>query len=264
MEASVVEVPNLSLNDGRTIPQFGLGVWQVPNNVVTDAVLAALEAGYRSVDTAALYRNEEGVGTAIARSGVPREELFVTTKLRGNNLGYDQAMRGIDESLGKLGLDYVDLYLIHWPGGSTNTYVETWKAFEQIKADGRARSIGVSNFDISNLRHLFDATETVPAVNQVELNPDRPEEQLREFHAEHGIVTESYSPLAVGRLVRDRMAAEIAERYDRSPVQVLLRWNLQLGNRVIPKSVTPERIRANIQVFDFELSQEDMDLLSSR
>ncbi|TCO54344.1 2,5-diketo-D-gluconate reductase A [Actinocrispum wychmicini] len=260
----MVEVPNLVLNDGRAIPQFGLGVWQVPNSAVTAAVLSALEAGYRSVDTAAMYRNEDGVGAAIAASGVPRADLFVTTKLRGNDLGYDAAMRGFDESLRKLKSDYVDLYLIHWPGGTAAQYVDAWKAFEGLRADGRARSIGVSNFGISHLRTLFDQTGTVPAVNQVEVHPDRPETDLRAFHAEHGIVTEAYSPLAVGRLVKDRTARRMAERYGRTPAQILLRWNIQLGNRVIPKSVRPERIRENLDVFDFELTDEDMALLADR
>jgi 2,5-diketo-D-gluconate reductase A len=255
-------VPELTLNDGRTIPQFGLGVWQVPNSSVAKAVSAAFEAGYRSVDTAALYRNEEGVGEAIASSGLPREDLFITTKLQGADGGYDGAMRGFDKSLGKLGLDSVDLYLIHWPDRSGTKYLDTWRAFEQLRADGRARSIGVSNFHISHLRRLFDATETVPAVNQIKLHPGQPEEQLREFHAQHGILTEAYSPLAVGQLVRDRTVGELARKYGRTPAQVLLRWNIQLGNRVIPKSVKPLRIQENIDVFDFELADDDMALLT--
>jgi 2,5-diketo-D-gluconate reductase A len=257
-------VPNLKLNDGHTIPQLGLGVWQVPNAQATPAVATALEAGYRSVDTAALYGNEDGVGKAIASSGIPRDELFITTKLRGNDLGHDQALRGIDDSLRRLGLDYVDLYLIHWPARSTKVSVDTWKAFEKIHADGRARSIGVSNFGIRELRALFDATETVPAVNQIRLHPGQDEADLRAFHQQHGIVTESYSPLAVGKLVNDKVAAEIGARYNRSAAQVLIRWNLQLGNVVIPKSVTPERIRQNFDVLDFELSEEDMAALTNR
>jgi 2,5-diketo-D-gluconate reductase A len=258
----VVKVPDLTLNDGHTIPQFGLGVWQVPNSQVAAAIGSAFDAGYRSVDTAAMYRNEEGVGEAIAAADVPRDDLFVTTKLRGNHLGYDNAMRGFDESIRKLRLDYLDLYLIHWPGGSDAQQVDTWKAFEQLRADGRVRSIGVSNFGITELRTLFDSTGTVPAVNQIELHPERPEENMRAFHAEHGIVTESYSPLAVGKLVGDRTAAGLAQKYGRTPAQILLRWNVQLGNRVIPKSVRPQRIQENIAVFDFELSDEDMAALA--
>jgi 2,5-diketo-D-gluconate reductase A len=257
----VVQVPNLTLNDGHTIPQFGLGVWQVPNSSVAAAVGSAFEAGYRSVDTAAMYRNEQGVGDAIAAADVPREDLFVTTKLMGNDLGYDSALRGFDESIRKLRLDYLDLYLIHWPGGSGAAQVDTWKAFEQLRADGRVRSIGVSNFGPAELRTLFDNTGTVPAVNQIELHPERPEETMRAFHAEHGILTESYSPLAVGRLLQDRTVGSIAQKYGRTPAQILLRWNIQLGNRVIPKSVHPERIRENIDVFDFELADDDMAVL---
>lgn len=258
----MVNVPTLALNDGRSIPQFGLGVWQVPNSSATRAVQAAFEAGYRSVDTAALYRNESGVGDAIAASDIPREDLFITTKLQGGDRGYDGALRGFDESIAKLKLDYIDLYLIHWPGRSDKKYVEAWQAFKQLQADGRARSIGVSNFDVSHLRRLFDETGTVPAVNQIELHPELPQATLRAFHAENGIVTESYSPLAVGRLVNDRTVGRVAEKYGRTPAQVLLRWNLQLGNRIIPKSVRPQRIQENIDIFDFELAEDDMALLT--
>jgi 2,5-diketo-D-gluconate reductase A len=258
----VVKVPDLTLNDGHTIPQFGLGVWQVPNSAAAKAIQAAFEVGYRSVDTAALYRNEEGVGDAVAASGIAREDLFITTKLWGTDGGYDGAMRGFDQSLSKLRLDYVDLYLIHWPERSGTKYVDAWRAFEQLKADGRARSIGVSNFHISHLRTLMDRTGTVPAVNQIELHPGQAEDQLRAFHTEHGILTEAYSPLAVGRLVRDRTAGSLAQKYGRTPAQVLLRWNIQLGNRVIPKSVRPQRIQENIDVFDFELAEDDMAVLT--
>lgn len=255
-------VPYLTLNDGNTIPQFGLGVWQVPNGKTPATIRTAFEAGYRSVDTAALYRNESGVGEAVAAGDVPREELFITTKLWGSEHGYDSAMRGFDESIRKLGLEYVDLYLIHWPPRTGTAYVDTWKAFEKLKADGRARSIGVSNFHISHLRRLADETDTVPAVNQIELHPRLPQEQLREFHAAHGILTESYSPLDQGRLVRDRTIGGIAQKYGRTPAQVILRWHIQLGCRVIPKSVSPERIRENIDVFDFELADDDMQAIS--
>jgi 2,5-diketo-D-gluconate reductase A len=237
-------------------------VWQVPNSSVAKAVSAAFEAGYRSVDTAALYRNENGVGDAIAATDVPREELFITTKLQGPDRGYDGAMRGFDESIRKLGLDYLDLYLIHWPGRSAGKNVEAWKALEQLRADGRARSIGVSNFDATHLGRLFDETGTVPAVNQIEVHPEQPETALRAFHAEHGILTESYSPLAVGRLVHDKTVGGLAQKYGRTPAQVLLRWNIQLGHRVIPKSVRPQRIQENIAVFDFELADDDMAVLT--
>lgn len=251
-------VPYLTLNDGNTIPQFGLGVWQVPNGKAAPAILTAIEAGYRSVDTAALYRNESGVGDAIERAGVPREELFITTKLWGSDQSYDAAMRGFDESIRKLRLEYVDLYLIHWPPRSGTAYVDAWKAFEKLKADGRVRSIGVSNFQVSHLRRLAEETETVPSVNQIELHPRLPQRQLREFHAAHGILTESYSPLDQGRALRDRTIAGIAQKYGKTPPQIILRWHIQLGCRVIPKSVTPERIRENIGIFDFELADDDV------
>jgi 2,5-diketo-D-gluconate reductase A len=254
-------VPYLTLNDGNTIPQFGLGVWQVPNSKAAPAIKAAFEAGYRSVDTAALYRNESGVGDAVEQAGLPREELFITTKLWGSDQSYDAAMRGFDESIRKLRLEYVDLYLIHWPPRSGTAYVDAWKAFEKLKADGRVRSIGVSNFQISHLRRLADETETVPAVNQIELHPRLPQRQLREFHAAHGILTESYSPLDQGRAVRDRTIAGIAQKYGKTPAQIILRWHIQLGCRVIPKSVTPKRILENIDIFDFELADDDVRLI---
>jgi len=206
------EVPNLTLNDGNTIPQFGLGVWQVANDRVAAAIQTAFDAGYRSVDTAALYRNESGVGVAVAATDIPREDLFVTTKLWNSDQGYDGAMRGFDESIRKLKLEYVDLYLIHWPPRSGTRYLDAWKAFEKLRADGRVRSIGVSNFHLSHLRRIFDETETVPAVNQIELHPNLTQTQLREFHAEHGILTEAYSPLAQGKLVRDKAIGVLATR----------------------------------------------------
>ena len=257
------DVPYLTLNDGNTIPQFGLGVWQVPNSKAAPAIRTAFEAGYRSVDTAALYRNESGVGDAVEQAGLPREELFITTKLWGSDQSYDAAMRGFDESIRKLRLEYVDLYLIHWPPRSGTAYVDAWKAFEKLKADGRVRSIGVSNFQISHLRRLADETETIPAVNQIELHPRLPQRQLREFHASTGILTESYSPLDQGRAVRDRTIAGIAQKYGKTPAQIILRWHIQIGCRVIPKSVTPERIRENIDIFDFELADDDLHTIDA-
>jgi 2,5-diketo-D-gluconate reductase A len=254
----MISVPDLMLNDGNTIPQFGLGVWQVPNNRAAAAIQTAFDAGYRSVDTAALYRNESGVGDAIAATDIPREDLFITTKLWNSDEGYDGAMRGFDESIRKLKLEYVDLYLIHWPPRSGTRYVDAWKAFEKLRADGRVRSIGVSNFHISHLRRISDETETVPAVNQIELHPNQTQTQLREFHAEHGIITEAYSPLAQGKLVRDKTIGGLAQKYGRTPAQIILRWHIQLGNRVIPKSITPTRIKENIDIFDFELADDDM------
>ncbi|WP_393916638.1 aldo/keto reductase [Halostreptopolyspora alba] len=246
------------------MPQVGFGVFQVPD-AETDAVVAtALEAGYRSIDTAALYKNEEGTGRAIAASGLSREDLFVTTKLWNTDQGYDAALRAFDTSLAKLGLDYVDLYLIHWPVPAQNAYVDTWRAFERIHSEGRAKAIGVSNFQPSQLQRLMDETDTVPAVNQVELHPRLQQATLREFHAANGIVTEAWSPLGKGKwLLEDPTLVRIAERHGVSPARVALRWSVQLGNVVIPKSATPSRIRDNLDLFGFELDSEDMSALES-
>ncbi|WSM88199.1 aldo/keto reductase [Actinacidiphila glaucinigra] len=241
------------------MPQLGFGVWQVPDDEAATAVATALEAGYRSIDTAALYRNEQGTGRAIAASGIPREELFVTTKLWNTDQGHDNALRAFDASLGKLGLEYVDLYLIHWPAPARGLYLETWRALEKIHADGRARAIGVSNFPVDLLRHLLDEGGVPPVLNQVELHPHLPQTELRAFHAGHGIATEAWSPLGQGRGLLDEPAlAAIAAKHGRTPAQVVLRWHLQIGNVVIPKSVTPSRIRENIDVFGFELDGEDL------
>jgi 2,5-diketo-D-gluconate reductase A len=255
---STATVPTITLNTGAEMPQLGFGVFQVPPDETERVVTTALEAGYRSIDTAAAYRNEEGVGRALAASGIPREELFVTTKLWNDQQGRDSALAAFERSLGLLGLDHVDLYLIHWPVPSQDRYVETWKAFEEIAASGRAKAIGVSNFQPAHLQRLFDETDTVPALNQIELHPRLAQAELRELHARHGIATEAWSPLAQGELLQDATIAGIAERLGRSPAQVILRWHLQLGNVVIPKSVTPERIRANIELFDYELGEDDM------
>jgi 2,5-diketo-D-gluconate reductase A len=257
-------VPTVTLNNGVSMPQLGFGVFQVPNAETAEAVSHALEAGYRSIDTAAAYGNEAGVGKALAEAGVPREDLFITTKLWNSEQGYDAALRAFDASLDELGLDYLDLYLIHWPTPARGRYADTWKAFAKLLADGRVRSIGVSNFQPEHLRQAIDATGVVPAVNQVELHPYLTQEPLRAFHAEHGIVTEAWSPLGQGKgLLDDPAIAEIARRHDRSAAQVVLRWHLQLGNVVIPKSVTPSRIAENLDVFDFTLDAEGVEALSS-
>ena len=258
------KVPSLALNNGVPMPQLGFGVWQVPDDEAATAVATALEAGYRSIDTAAIYRNERGTGQAVAASGIPREELFVTTKLWNSDQGYDATMRAFDASLDKLGLDHVDLYLIHWPLPSKDAYVDTYRAFEKIHADGRARAIGVSNFLPEHLERLIGETSVVPAVNQIELHPQLQQTASREAHARHGIATEAWSPLGQGKGILEVPAiVAIARKHGRTPAQVVLRWHLQLGNVVIPKSVTPSRIRENIDVFDFTLDPEDLAAIAA-
>jgi 2,5-diketo-D-gluconate reductase A len=255
----VSKVPTLTLNNGIEMPQLGFGVWQVPDDEATQTVTTALEAGYRSIDTAAIYGNEEGTGRALASAGTAREELFVTTKLWNDEQGYDRTLRAFDVSLDKLGLDYLDLYLIHWPTPAADKYVDTYRAFEKILADGRARSIGVSNFLPEHLERLIDETSVVPAVNQIELHPQFQQARSRAFHKERSIATEAWSPLGQGKgLLEVPTVLAIARKHERTPAQVVLRWHLQLGNVVIPKSVTPSRIRENIDVFDFELDGDDL------
>ncbi|MDF4252633.1 aldo/keto reductase [Streptomyces sp. WMMB303] len=252
-------VPTITLNNGVTMPQLGFGVWQVPADEAATAVTTALESGYRSIDTAAAYENEEGVGRALTASGLPRDEVFVTTKLWNADQGYDTTLRAFDASLTKLGLDFVDLYLIHWPMPEVDRYEETWRAFEKIHADGRARAIGVSNFQPTHLNRIIQLGGTVPAVNQIELHPRLQQSVPRAFHADHHIATEAWSPLGQGGdLLDDPTLGGIAERHGKTVAQVVLRWHLQLGNVVIPKSVTPSRVRENIDLFDFELSGEEM------
>ncbi|WP_327658066.1 aldo/keto reductase [Streptomyces sp. NBC_00483] len=255
--------PEVTLNNGVTMPQLGFGVFQVPDDEAHAAVTSALDAGYRSIDTAALYENEKGTGRAIADYGLAREDVFVTTKLWNTEQGRDTALRAFDASLDRLGMDYVDLYLIHWPVPSRDKYVETWQAFEEILASGRARAIGVSNFLPEHLDRLAAETSVVPALNQIELHPRLQQSELRAYDAEHGIATEAWSPLGRGNgVLDDEIVTALARKYDRSPAQIVLRWHLQLGNVVIPKSVTPSRIRENIAVFDFELTSDDIAALA--
>jgi 2,5-diketo-D-gluconate reductase A len=256
-------VPSLKMNNGLEIPQLGFGVFLVPPEETQQAVTEALKAGYRLIDTAQGYKNEEGVGAAIAESDVPRDELFITTKLTNSEQGYDTTLTAFDGSMKKLGIDVLDLFLIHWPLPMFDQYVETWRAFEKLLADGRVRSIGVSNFEIAHLERLLAETDVTPAVNQIELHPQFPQEELRAFHDEHGILTESWGPLGQGKgLLENPSIVEVAQRKARTPAQVVLRWHLQLGCVVIPKSVNPDRIRENIDLFDFELDDADMAEIS--
>jgi 2,5-diketo-D-gluconate reductase A len=256
-------VPTLELNDAHRIPQLGFGTFQVPSEQTARAVELALRTGYRLIDTAAAYGNEAEVGEGIRASGLGRDEVFVTTKLWNSSQGHDRALRAFEKSLERLGFDYVDLYLIHWPAPDQGLYVETWEALCELKADGRARSVGVSNFLVEHLERIIDTTGTVPAVNQIELHPLLPQAELREYHSRRGIVTEAWSPLAKGQLLGDPVIREIASAHRRTPAQVILRWHIQLGNVVIPKSVTPERIEENFRLFDFELDAEQLAAIGS-
>lgn len=251
------------MNDGNSIPQVGLGVWQTPPEDTERAVATALEAGYRHIDTAAAYRNEREVGEALKKSGLPRDQVFITTKLWNSDQGYGSTLRAFDKSMDRLGLDSLDLYLIHWPMPANGAFVETFKAFADLREQGRIRSIGVSNFEPEHLRELVDATGIVPAVNQIELHPLLQQEELREMHAQMGIATEAWSPLGQGSLLSNDTVVSVAEAHGKTPAQVLIRWHMQLGNIVIPKSVTPERIVSNFDVFDFELSEQDMASVST-
>jgi 2,5-diketo-D-gluconate reductase A len=253
-----IDVPQITLNDGRTIPQLGLGVYKVADDEAERVVETALGEGYRHLDTAEFYANERGVGRALQASGVPRDEVFLTTKVWNTAQGYDETLRSFDESLVKLGTDHVDLYLIHWPAPKQDKYVETYRALETIRAEGRALSIGVSNFQVAHLERLMAETDVVPAVNQVEAHPWLPQHELRAFDAAHGIVTEAWSPLARGRILGDAALVRIGAKHGVTPAQVTIRWHLQQGLVVIPKSVTPSRIRANLDVFGFELDADDL------
>ncbi|GAA2054644.1 aldo/keto reductase [Catenulispora yoronensis] len=254
----------ITLNDGVRIPQLGYGVWQVPDAQAHESVAAALEIGYRHIDTAAAYENEAGVGRAVAESGLVREEVFLTTKLWNANQGYDATLRAFDRSLELLGTEYVDLYLIHWPVPEQDLYIESWRALEKIASDGRARAVGVSNFTAETLDRLLKEGTRTPAINQIELHPYFPQAAMREYNRKHGIATEAWSPLGQGGdLLKEPLLTTLGDRYGKSPAQVVLRWHLQLGNVVIPKSVTPSRIRENFEVFDFELTPEEVDQITA-
>ena len=248
--------PTISLNDGNVIPQLGFGVWQVPNEEAAKVVGTAISTGYRSIDTAAIYGNEIGVGKAIAASPVQRTQLFITTKLWNDH--HTNARSALNESLSRLGLDHVDLYLIHWPKPRQNAYLEAWKALVNLKEEGRAKSVGVSNFTVSHLKRIIDATGVAPSVNQIELHPRFQQKELAAYHTEHGIITESWSPLGQGTLLENPTLKALAQKHGRTPAQVVIRWHLDRGYIVIPKSVTPSRIRENFDVFDFSLDADDL------
>ena len=256
----MLAVPTVELNNGVAMPQLGFGTWNVGGREVE----LALEAGYRNFDTATIYGNEDEVGRAIAASGVPREELFVATKVWDDDQGHDSTLRAFEESRTRLALDVVDLYLIHWPAPKLDRYVETWRALESLLADGAVRAIGVSNFQIEHLERLARETDTVPALNQIELNPYLPQTARREHHAAHGIVTEAWAPLdRAGRLLREPVVTELAERHGRTPAQIVLRWSIQLGNVVIPRSSSRERIEENLDLFGFELEADDLSRITA-
>jgi diketogulonate reductase-like aldo/keto reductase len=258
---SADEVPVLTLHDGVEIPQLGFGTWQIERDETQEKVEEALSAGYRHVDTAAAYGNEAEVGAAIAATGVRREDVFVTTKLWNSEQGYDSTLRAFEASLERLGTGHVDLYLIHWPLPKRDLFLETWRAFERINEEGGARSIGVSNFRVEDLERLEAEAEQRPTVNQVELHPRFQQAELRAWLSDRDILTEAWSPLAQGDLLTDGTIETVAAHHDRTPAQVILRWHLQVGNVVIPKSSNAERIRQNFEVFDFELSEDDMAAL---
>jgi 2,5-diketo-D-gluconate reductase A len=255
-------IPSVALNDENTMPALGLGVAELSDDETERAVSAALEMGYRLIDTAAVYGNEAAVGRAIAASGIPRAELFITTKLANADQGLTSTQEACKASLKRLGLDYVDLYLIHWPAPQLGKYVDSFGGLIQSRGDGYARSIGVCNFTEEHLQTVIDLTFVTPAVNQIELHPLLNQAELRAANAAHNVVTEAYSPLAVGRLLDNPTVTSVSAEYSRSPAQVLIRWSLQLGNVVIPRSAKPERIANNLDVFDFELAAEHMDALN--
>jgi 2,5-diketo-D-gluconate reductase A len=256
-------VPTITLNDGVEIPQLGFGVFQVPPEDTKKATLEALEVGYRHIDTAEMYGNEKGVGEAVAESGIPRDQIFVTSKLNNTFHARDAALGAFDQTLESLGFESLDLFLIHWPMPAVGDFVETWKAMEEMKASGRVRSIGVSNFQPAHLQRLFDETDTVPSVNQIEVHPYLTNEVARAFNTEHGIFTEAWSPIAQGAVLTDPVITAIADRVSRSAAQVTLRWHIQRGDIVFPKSVTRSRVEENFALFDFELTAADVDAITA-
>jgi 2,5-diketo-D-gluconate reductase A len=263
MPHPLTPAPRLSLDDGATIPQLGYGTYKVPSADATRLCLEAIDVGYRRLDTAALYDNEEGVGRAVREAAVPREELFVTTKVWKDDNGYDPTLHAFDHSMARLGLDVLDLYLIHWPVPSTDRYVDSWRALIRLQEEGRVRSIGVSNFHEHHIQRLIDETGVAPVVNQVELHPWLSQTALREFDEARDIRTEAWSPLARGRVLGTPLLDDLADKHGRTPAQIVLRWHIELGNLVIPKASSPERIRENLDVFDFALDPDDLAAIAT-
>ena len=255
--------PKVTLNNGQQIPQLGLGVYKLETDIAEGLIHQAIEAGYRRIDTASFYGNEAEVGAGVRTSGLAREELFVTTKIWNEDQGYDRTLAAIDESLSRLDIDYIDMLLIHWPKPEQDLYLETWLAFEKALAAGKLRGIGVSNFQPHHLERLLAAGGTIPALNQVELHPGLQQVQVRAFNAKHGIATEAWSPLARGRFDENEQVLSIAQKHGKSPAQVIIRWHIELGNLVIPKTATASRLRENISVFDFKLDSEDLNKIAS-
>ncbi len=255
-------VPSIKLHDGKSIPQLGFGVWQVDLNITAQVVSDGIKAGYRSIDTAEGYNNEEGVGEAIKSAGVPREELFITSKLRNGGHKRDMALKSFDDSMENLGLEQIDLFLIHWPVPSQDKYVEAWKVLVELKQQGRIASIGVSNFNQDHLERIIGETGETPVVNQIELHPRFQQRDKREYHKQHNIVIESWSPLGSGRMLDDANVGAIAKKHGKSIAQVIIRWHLQEGLIVIPKSIRAERMAENIDVLDFELDAEDLKAIN--
>lgn len=256
-------VPVVRLNNDVEIPQLGFGTYLIPPTETKDAVRSALDVGYRHIDTAEMYENEGEVGQAVRESRLAREEVFVTSKLNNGFHAHDDALRAFDQSLATMGVDYLDLFLIHWPMPGVGSYVETWRALEEIAATGRVRAIGVSNFQPGHLRRLLDETDTVPAVNQIEVHPYLTQDEVRAVNTDMGIATQAWSPIAQGRVLGDPVLTQIAERVGKSPAQVTLRWHLQRGDIIFPKSVTHHRMEENFDLFDFDLSTDDIDAISS-
>jgi len=259
----MTHVPTVTLNDTTSIPQLGFGTFQVTPETTKAATLGALQAGYRHIDTAEMYGNEREVGQAIAESGIDRADIYVTSKLNNGFHDRADALAAFDRTLEALGFDYLDLFLIHWPLPEVGDYVETWKAMEEMQRSGRVKTIGVSNFQQHHLQRLFDETDTVPAVNQIEVHPYLTQEPLRAFNTAHGIVTEAWSPLAQGGVLADPVIVAIADRVSRTTAQVTLRWHLQRGDVIFPKSVTQSRVEENFALFDFVLTDADVAAISA-